>query len=183
MTETRPDGAGGVPAHDFRLPLEALAAEHDRQRVLCAALERLAGDVDGKGAAETARLVLDYVERDLGLHYGDEEKDLFPLLRARADPDDGIAAILDLLGEEHENDHELIDRLRGPLRAIAEGRRPQDASAFAADARAFATLQKRHLAWENGTVLQLARKRLTAEDRAELGRRMAARRGLGAPKG
>ena len=51
------------------------------------------------------------------------------------------------------------------------------ATPLARDAMAFATLQRRHLAWENGTILPLARQRLSAEDKAELGRRMTARRG------
>ncbi|MEX2647435.1 MAG: hemerythrin domain-containing protein [Alphaproteobacteria bacterium] len=182
MTEdTQSVTTSGQQAEDFRWPIEFLAAEHDRQRVLCAALERLAGDVGGAGAAEAARQILDYFETKLGLHYGDEEKGLFPLLRRRAEPDDGIGTILDLLDEEHEADHVLLDRLLGPLRAIAGGGRPTDLIGFAGDARAFSVLQRRHLAWENGTVLALARRRLSADDQRELGRGMAARRGLALP--
>ncbi len=67
-------------------------------------------------------------------------------------------------------------RLLEPLRPIANGGEPADREAFPHDARAFAIFQRRHLGWENGTVLPLARKRLTDADQAELGRRMAARR-------
>ncbi len=168
-------------AEEFRWPIEFLAAEHDRQRVLCAALERLVADAGATGAAEAARQILDYYGTKLGLHYGDEEKGLFPMLRRRAEPDDGIGVILDLLDEEHQADHVLLDRLLGPLRAIAGGGRPADAIGFAGDARAFSVLQRRHLAWENGTVLVLARRRLSADDQRELGRGMAARRGLALP--
>jgi hemerythrin-like domain-containing protein len=168
-------------AEDLRHPIEYLFTEHDRQRVFCAALERLAEAPDSVDARELAGDVLDYVETRLGPHYGDEEKDLFPLLKARADPDDGIDVILAMLSEEHQADDVLLQRLLGPLRAIAEDRRPADAVAFAADARAFSVLQRRHLAWENGTVLPLARRRLGADDLADLARRMAARRGLPPP--
>lgn len=166
---------------DLRRPIEYLFNEHDRQRVMCAALERLAEAPDAIEAPEAARGVLDYVETRLGPHYGDEEKDLFPLLRSRAEPDDGIDAILAMLSDEHEADDALLKRLLGPLRAVAEGRPLADAVVFAADARAFSVLQRRHLAWENGTVLPLARRRLSAEDLRQLGQRMAARRGLPMP--
>ena len=164
---------------DLRRPIEYLFAEHDHQRVMCATLERLAEAPDSVDAADAARVVLDYVENRLGPHYGDEEKDLFPLLRQRADPDDGIDTILNMLSEEHAADDALLRRLIGPLRAIAEGRPLADAGVFAADARAFSVLQRRHLAWENGTVLPLARRRLSDEDLRALGERMAARRKQG----
>lgn len=92
------------------------------------------------------------------------------------EPDDCVDAILGMLSEEHQADDALLQRLIGPLRAIVEGKPLADAVVFAADARAFSVLQRRHLAWENGTVLPLAHRRLSANDLAELGRRMAAGR-------
>ncbi|MGH6718098.1 MAG: hemerythrin domain-containing protein [Alphaproteobacteria bacterium] len=171
------DGAA-LRAEDFRRPLEFLFTEHDRQRVLCAALGRLAEDPAQADAAANAQAILDYMRSRLGDHYGDEEHDLFPLLRRRADPDDGLVAILDLLHDEHAADDGLLKELLGPLATIAAGRAPEDVAVFKAAAYAFSLLQRRHLAWENGTILPLARRRLTAEDQRELGRRMAARRGL-----
>jgi hemerythrin-like domain-containing protein len=159
----------------LRHPIEFLFSEHDRQRVLCASLERLAGDPT---SAETARLVLDYYEEELPRHVADEEEDLFPLLRARCEPDDAIGTILDLLDAEHATDHEIFHRLVPGLKAIAGGGRADAPIAFSADARAFSILQRRHLAWENGTVLPMARSRLGADDQRSLARRMAARRGV-----
>ena len=174
----------GLPvprAEEFHRPLEFLFSEHDHQRVLCAALERLAQDPLAPDAPEAAAAVLDYYQTRLGAHYGDEERDLFPLLRVRADPDDGIVEILALLSEEHATDDELLQGLLGPLRAIAHHTRPDDVPSFKAAAHTFSILQRRHLAWENGTILPLARRRLTDRDQTELGRRMAARRGLALP--
>jgi hemerythrin-like domain-containing protein len=162
-----------MPQDALVYPIEFLFGEHDRQRVLCASLERLASDQTSK---DTAAMVLDYYEKELPRHVADEESDLFPMLRRRCEPDDAVGTILDLLDAEHETDFELFRRLIPGLRAIAAGRRPDDLVSFAADARAFAILQRRHLSWENGTVLPLARSRLTTEDQAELGRRMSARR-------
>ena len=83
---------------------------------------------------------------------------------------------LALLNDEHEADQDYQLRLLEPLRSIAAGRQPADAVEFGHAARAFSVFQRRHLAWENGTVLPLARKRLSEADQADLGRKMAARR-------
>ena len=163
--------------HDsFRLPIEFLFDEHDRQRVMCATLEQLAEDCRSEAAADNAQFVLSYLEHDLPLHIADEEEDLFPLLKRRCEPDDELDYVLALLNEEHEVDGDYYLRLLEPLRVIASGGEPADRGAFPHDARAFAIFQRRHLGWENGTVLPLARKRLSDADQAELGRRMAARR-------
>ena len=42
----------------------------------------------------------------------------------------------------------------------------------------FRSSERRHLAWENGAILPLARKRLTPEDLRTLGQKMAALRGI-----
>jgi hemerythrin-like domain-containing protein len=47
---------------------------------------------------------------------------------------------------------------------------------FASAARAFARAQRRHVAYENGSILPLARTRLTRKDLKQLSRRMAQRR-------
>ncbi len=160
----------------FGRPIEFLFAEHDRQLVVCAALDRLAGDCAAADARDNAAFALGYLERELPLHIADEEESLFPLLKRRADTDDGIDAILAILNDEHAADHAYHRKLLEPLRAIAAGRAPADAVAFAHMARAFSVFQRRHLAWENGTVLPLARKRLTAADQAAMGDAMADRR-------
>jgi hemerythrin-like domain-containing protein len=163
--------------HDsFRLPIEFLFDEHDRQRVMCATLELLADDCNGDDAADNAQFVLSYLEHELPLHIADEEEDLFPLLKRRCGSDDDLDYILALLVEEHEVDEDYYLRLLEPLRVIASGGEPADREAFRHEAGAFAIFHRRHLGWENGTVLPLARKRLTDADQAELGRRMAARR-------
>ncbi len=174
-TKHRPEkaaiGPEGIP-----YPIEFLFTEHDRLRVVCAALERVADDCTAGDARENAAFALSYLENELPLHIADEEEDLFPLLERRCDPDDEIDTILDLLNDEHEADQEYQLRLLEPLRSIAAGRRPADAVEFGHAARAFSVFQRRHLAWENGTVLPLARKRLSEADQADLGRKMAARR-------
>jgi hemerythrin-like domain-containing protein len=48
--------------------------------------------------------------------------------------------------------------------------------------REFSETQRRHVTWEDRVLLPLARQRLTPEDLAEIGRSMAARRGIAAPE-
>ncbi len=159
-------------------PIEALLTEHDRQRIVCAALERLANDLDAGDAQNNAGYVLDYLENELPLHIADEENDLFPLLERRCLPEDQIDEMLALLSAEHAEDDAHREELIEPLRAIAAGSKPPDGISFVRHAHAFATFQRRHLAWENGTILPLARKRLSERDQLELGRKLAARHGL-----
>ena len=170
-----------LQAGAFRHPLEFIFAEHDRQRIACAALDRLADDLDAADARDNAAFVLGHLEVDLPLHIADEEIDLFPLLRARCLADDQIEAMLSLLHDEHREDDSHCEALLEPLREIAGGARPADAVSFVARARAFARFQRRHLGWENGTILPLAERRLNDEDQAALGASMAARRGISLP--
>jgi len=157
-------------------PIEFLFAQHDRQLVICAALDRLAAAPDGHDAAESARLILDYAENEMPLHLADEENDLFPRLAARCDPEDGVEAMIDMLEHEHETDSALYGRLEPGLEGIAKGRPLKHPEVFARDAHAFALLQRRHLNWENGTVLPLARQKLTGEDLEDMRIAMAGRR-------
>ena len=168
---------GAIDIDRFRHPIEFLFKEHDRQRVICAALERLAHDCTADRAPENAALVLGYLEHEMPLHIADEEEDLFPLLTRRCTPEDEFDEIVALLSSDHEADEKHYLALLAPLGAIVNGLRPPDPVQFAVDARVFAILQLRHLGWENGTVLPLARRCLTAADGAEMGRKMAERRG------
>ena len=163
---------------DFAYPIEFVLADHDRQRVQFAALERLANDLDAPDARAIAAAILEFLETKLPLHVQDEERDLFPLLRRRAEPDDGFDVLLGLLQDEHAVNEEYYRDVLGPLRTMAGGGKPARPEAFAAQARAFSIFERRHLAWENDAILPLARKRLTPEDLRTLGQKMAARRGI-----
>ncbi len=165
----------------FRHPLEFIFAEHDRQRIACAALERLTGDLDADDVEENAAYILDHLIVDLSLHIADEEEDLFPLLKQRCLPDDQIGDMLALLRDEHQEDDMNCNALVALLHGLAGGLHPIDGTSFVARARAFASFQRRHLGWENGTILPLTERRLSDDDNAALGASMAARRGLVLP--
>jgi hemerythrin-like domain-containing protein len=168
---------------DFREPIEFLYGEHERLRRHCENLARLAKDPAAAEAPEIAAAILDFLENDLPLHRADEEEDLFPLLERRsAVPETGshdeLLSSLEVLRQEHRDDIEQGHSLLPPLRLIAEGEAPRDPEMFRHYVRAFVHLQRGHQAMENRVVLPAAFERLTPQDMAELGRRMAARRGL-----
>jgi hemerythrin-like domain-containing protein len=168
---------------DFREPIEFLYGTHERLRRHCENLVRLAKDPTAPEALEIAAVVLGFLETDLPLHRADEEEDLFPLLERRTPiPETGshdeLLSALAVLRQEHRDDIEQGHSLFAALRLIVDGEAPRDPEMFRHYVQAFVKLQRGHQAMENRVVLPAAFERLTAEDLAELGRKMAARRGL-----
>ncbi len=166
------------PAPSFDEPLEMLAACHERIEAQLGTLERLAPHLAKRGcdpeARSAARAVLRYFDTAGMLHHEDEDRDLFPLLRARA-AERGHAAIAAAV-EELEREHDTIEsqwrRLRLRLLAVAKGEAWLDRE----DVARFAWLQRRHIDRENSALLPFAREALEDSERAALGKRMAARR-------
>ena len=164
----------------FRTPLDVLAAEHTRQITICDMLDRW---VRGPRRTDPAELkaVHDYLVLDLPLHIEDEDGDLFPLLKRRLPLGDDTEAIFAQLHAEHEADRALQMALVRDLECLIRQAAFEDPAHFFMNAFAFSQALRRHLAWENAVIMTRARRHLTEEDCAELGRRMAARRGLSLP--
>jgi hemerythrin-like domain-containing protein len=167
------------PAPDaFSEPLDALLAEHFRQRAMCDLLEDVAREPSALRAGETARLILSYLRDQLPLHIADEERDLFQLLKDRTLAVEAIEGAFAQLHKEHCEDEQVASLVTAGLEQIAGGRVPDDCEEFSGAVRAFAEAQRRHVAYENSAILPLARNRLTRKDLRRLARRMAARRGM-----
>ena len=168
--------ASPPPSDQLAVPLDYLFAEHFRQRILCWMVDRVADAPERDGACAFA--ILRFLREDFGMHVRDEEEDLFPLIRRRAQPEDRVEDVLNELSQEHASDH--LDAT-----AIVEGlsasRTRRLAAAFRGLLHRFAANERRHLIVENAIVLPLARARLTLDDLGNLGRRMAARRGIAYP--
>ncbi len=168
------------PVAQLATPLDYIFADHVRQRVLCSVLDQIAEtralDRDLAAAA------LGFLKADFAPHIIDEEEDLFPLLRRRSRPEDHIEAVLGDLSQEHAADQldaqVIIEGLQAVLENRGNDRLDQD---FRRLLRRFAAYERRHLTVENAIVMPLARARLTQDDLRNLGRRMAARRGLDYP--
>lgn len=160
--ETHETSAG--TAADRADPVDAILAAHAAQRAACALLDQAAalGAVD----QATGDALRRYLTELLPLHWQDEERDLFPLLRRRAQPEDAITAALARLAHDHEASAAETVTLARTLDRMTHGDVP-DAQTRAA-MRAFADRERRHLAFENAVILPLARLRLTADDRTTL---------------
>jgi hemerythrin-like domain-containing protein len=161
-------------------PFEALQACHGRIEEHLRTLERLAQRASASarhsGAAAAAEAVVRYFDTSGAQHHRDEDDDLFPLLRTRAASLGRIevAAAIDELEREHSTLDAQWRRLRGALSAIAApGHAPVDAE----NVLRFAWLYRHHMDREALLVLPFARETLAQGERAELGARMAARRG------
>jgi iron-sulfur cluster repair protein YtfE (RIC family) len=162
----------------YGTPLEALRFEHFKQRLLCDMLGRIVDDLHGRDTVKNAAWVLSYLENDLPLHVSDEAEDLVPLLLEHADTDGAVGEACDALVQEHESDEPLMAEVTAGLERLAGEwplERPLD---FIIRALMFEEKLRRHLAWENATLLPLARRFLGSADISSLRRRMASRHGL-----
>ncbi|GAA0296291.1 hemerythrin domain-containing protein [Rhodovulum strictum] len=173
-TQPRSQEFGPVPV-DLRNhadPLDAIAADHLRQRQMAGALERLAhGQVP---CLEHIIGLLAHVDIELPVNFLDEEVDLFDLLRRRAGPRDRPDWLLDRLAAEHAVIDDLAGEVSHILRSVITGRTPPDMRALGR----FAVATRRHLIVDETLILPLARMRLSQRDRQDLRAAMAARRGL-----
>ena len=165
----------------FLEPLVFLLDEHFRQRRLCDQLDELIESLETEAITEHARAILDFMHTALPLHMQDEERSLFPLLRHRCLAEDGVESVLDRLSEEHDLDRDLVDFIVSDLETLANGSSLANPVRFFVNVREFSVTQRRHLAWENSTIIPLARRRLSEADLVDLGREMAARRGVKYP--
>lgn len=165
----------------FRDPIAVIEADHVLLLAVCDVLDRLVRNPRHGVEGQEIVAVRDYLRFHLPLHLADEEEDLFPLMRQHAAADDDLEQILSQLYLEHQTDRRLNDDLCSDIDCLIAGRAFADPARFLMNAFAFSETQRRHLAWENAVVVTRARKCLCNADRAELGRRMAKRRGLTVP--
>lgn len=177
MQHPRIDEIEDIPRELMAAPLDWFFAEHFRHRQFCRLINAvaLAHVFDG----ERVTRLMEFLRNDLPLHIIDEEQDLFPLLRRRAQPEDDVEAVLGLLSAEHKADADHAHEMRGHLEACLETRNaPGMDPVVRKSLMAFASQELRHLALENAVVLPIARLRLSPQDLAGMGRRLAARRGI-----
>src|SRR5688572_26293485 len=116
-----------TPAAGFDHPIEILDSCHERILSNCALGDRMAANVERKGAdAEAARAaagVVRYFDTAGANHHRDEEQDLFPALQ-RYVPSSELNAAFDLifrLKAEHKRLDALWVDMRLRLLAIAGG--------------------------------------------------------------
>jgi len=171
-------------APSFDDPLGMLSACHHRIERQLATLDRLQRHLPEHGcdtdARAAARGILRYFDSAAPNHHADEEASVFPRLRS-ARPGLAAALIADL-EREHRTLADNWRHLRPLLAGIAAGTRANLSPKEVADVRA---AYDAHIAKEETVLLPLAAQAFDAATLAEIGREMAARRGIdpAAPRG
>ena len=153
-------------------PLDIIIQAHEIQRELCDAMERIADglpdDVDRRLCAQVAA----NLQFDIPLHHRDEEQALFPILKERVRPEDGLAEILDRLTAEHAADTALGSEIAESLETLAQGARVANPDMVGYMLRGFFESYRRHIHWEDTLVMPLAQQRLTEDDLAMIAAQM-----------
>ncbi len=178
MSNTLPGHA--APAASFEVPLEMLAACHERVLSQCDTLLRLAPHIAAHGsdrpAQEAATVVMRYFDTAARHHHEDEEQDLFPaLLESMAGSD---AVCLRELTAALCADHRALEArwqaLRQVLKQVAAG---VPCPLPATDVQGLVDLYTQHIAVEEDELLPMAARLLSSAELDRLGLAMRARRG------
>ena len=172
-----PDPAASERSNPLaRNPLDMIASAHAVQVQMCDAMERIADGLPDEVDRRLCAQVASCLQYDLPLHHHDEEEGLFPLLRARAKPEDGVDQILERLAAEHSSDNDFASEIAEALETLGQGGRPANPEMLGYMLRGFFERYRRHVHWENQLVMPLARLRLTRDDLDQLAARLSENR-------
>jgi hemerythrin-like domain-containing protein len=168
----------------FDEPLEMLQGCHRRIERQLETLKRLRAYIAEHGvdaeATSAAQAVLRYFAGAAPHHHADEEDDVFPMLAGRI-TDPGEAARFAAFRASLERDHQALEaawaRLKRPLEAIADG---LSRTLAETEVHAFISAYAHHIVTEEANLIEFCNRWLDEDDRAQLGRAMAARRMNGA---
>lgn len=162
------------PAPGFDDPLGLLRACHERILGHCDTLERLAPHLRRLGADQDAQQaasrILRYFQVGAPLHHEDEERDLFPVLRAHSGFPADQRTVLENLVAQHRELDKLWIQLEAALQAISKGT-PADLPV-----QPFVARTRAHIAVEEREIFPVAEHYLDAVALAVLSRTMQARR-------
>jgi hemerythrin-like domain-containing protein len=156
-------------------PLAFMEADHDRIAAVCDRLQALVNDLRHVGSDTEATALLQVLNRDLMDHIADEE-DLFRMLEEDGKADDGLRSIIRVLRDEHAADHATTLAISAELRRFIAGDDMQAPAKFFVLAASYAENQRRHLTWENCTVIPAARRLLEPRELERLSTQMRDRR-------
>jgi hemerythrin-like domain-containing protein len=173
-----------APAHatlsDTATPdgFELLDVCHRQTLFTLGKLAALVSRLSTRGADPDARTMAADVVRHFATtsrsHHEDEERHVFPKLLAGGDAEI-VAAVL-RLQQDHGWLAEDWRELAPQLEAIAEGQGGVDFDVLREMVAVFTALSHDHMALEESLIYPQARSRLTALERRDIGRQMAARR-------
>lgn len=168
--------AGAVETASMADPLAIIERQHGLQEGLCDLLENIADGLPNEIDRADVSAAITYLGDELPLLQRNENDGLFPLLLQRCQPEDMVERSLDKLTQEHAADLSFAGDVAEALREIERGGPAKNAEMLGYMLRSFFESYRRHLFWERMVILPMARKRLTADDLAELSRRLQTHR-------
>jgi hemerythrin-like domain-containing protein len=170
-----------TPAAGFDQPLALWHACHVRVLRMVGLIERLRDHLQRNPVDDTAQTTATSIRRYFNeaapRHHEDEEQDIFPRLRARLPTDaaEPLARAMTVLQDEHESLGALWFTLDAALAEIEQGR---TAELDEVTVLLFVSGYRRHCEVEDTAISSALERHLTADDLKEIGRSMAARRGV-----
>lgn len=164
-----------LDAGDAMDPISAFEVDHVLKLGLCDVLESIADALPHTADASLATIAARILRNGLPEHVALEEEHLFPMLRRRNAGDQACQKVLLQLEHEHGSDETFAHEIADELDQIAAAHAPKNAEMLGYMLRGFFVSLRRHIRWENATVLPLARRTLTEADLMELRDAIAAR--------
>jgi hemerythrin-like domain-containing protein len=175
--EIMPVRIGATPESTFADPVGLLSDCHRRVEMFLGVLIQCSESERGESAPPPELgNALRYFRESAPKHTADEETSLFPRLAGNTEAMDIVRA----LEADHADAaprHALIDRIGE--RWLAEGRIAAGSLAdFRTAVQELAAMYRRHIDMEDARLFPLAERVLTEQQKREIGREMARRRGL-----
>lgn len=162
-----------TPSYDD--PLGLLRACHDRILGYCDTLERLAEHLVELGANGDARLAATRIRHYFRVagpeHHADEEQQLFPWLLAQPDFPQLLRAAVKNLATQHRDLEAAWQVLDADLALVEREELPE-----MLHLEPFISMNRAHVALENGEIFPIAEKLLDEDEARQLGSAMAKRR-------
>lgn len=173
-----PLDADPVSAPPLQDGFDALDVCHRQTLIALGKLAALVTRLTDKGPDDEARAmaheVVEHFTKTSRAHHEDEERHLFPTLASTGDAAT-VQAVLRL-----QQDHDWLEEdwmeLSPHLDAVAGGQNWYDLDVLREAAAVFTALSHDHMTLEESLIYPQVRARLSAAERAEMGREMAARR-------
>lgn len=179
---------GAKQESDFTDPIGLLGDCHRRIERFLGAFVKVADQAQGGELSEIQRNALQaaiaYFRNAGPRHTADEEQGLFPKLRRIDRP--SVKELLNRV-DRLEADHRVADALHAEANGIGQrwlergALPPADAARLSEVLAALSGMYRTHIALEDNEVFPVAAGELSAADKEEIGRDMAARRGVPFP--
>lgn len=147
-----------------------LEVDHALQMELCDVLEHLADGLPHDVDMSLARVAIAILRNGVPQHTAFEEELFFPLLRRRTEGDATFQLILDQLESEHECDESYTEEIAAELERLIETGNARNPEMLGYMLRGYFVSHRRHVEWENATVIPMARRVFSVEDLGELNR-------------